>query len=101
MSITGYFPTSGPGGTVVDIKGVGFTPAATVKFNGTPATTVTYISAGEVKATVPAGATTGPITIATAAGTVRGRGNYTITTSTAIPGRRPIATLAITTPLAA
>ena len=72
-----------------------------MKFNGTPATTVTYISAGEVKATVPAGATTGPITIATAAGTVRGRGNYTITTSTAIPGRRPIATLAITTPLAA
>jgi hypothetical protein len=101
LSITGYSPTSGPVGTVVDIKGIGFTPDATVKFNGTTTATVTYIGPGEVKATVPTGASTGPITLTTAAGTVQARSKYTLTTANTISGARPIATLAITTPLAA
>jgi hypothetical protein len=101
LSITGYSPTGGPVGTVVDIKGIGFTAGSTVKFNGTPATTITYLGPGEVKATVPAGATTGPITLTTGAGTIRGRDSYTITTTTTTSGTRPIPSLAITTPLPA
>ena len=54
LSITSLSPTSGPFGTVVAIRGIGFTPGSTVKFNGTAAT-VTYVSSGEVKATVPVG----------------------------------------------
>ena len=89
LSITAFTPASGPAGTVVDIKGVGFTSTSTVKFNGTNATT-TYIGPGEVKATVPTGASTGPIWLTTTTGTVQTRTKYTLTT-----------TLAITTPLAA
>jgi hypothetical protein len=79
-SITGLSPTSGPVGTVVDIRGIGFTPGSTVKFNGTAAT-VSYIGSGEVKATVPPGASSGPVTLTTAAGTVRARTSYTVTPS--------------------
>ena len=90
LAIMGFSPASGPVGTIVDIKGIGFTPASTVQFNTIPATTITYIGSGEVKATMPTGASPGPITITTAAGTVRSRGNYTVTTrdeSTLTPAR--------------
>ena len=103
LSITAFSPASGPVGTVVDIKGIGFTPGATVKFNGTPATTVAYIGSGEVKATAPTGATSGQITLTnttTPAGTVTSAKTYAVTTTKTISGTRPIATLAITTPLA-
>jgi hypothetical protein len=82
LSITGFSPGSGPPGTVVDVTGIGFTPGSTVKFNGTTATTVSYLSSGEVKATVPAGATSGPITLTNTSsptGTVRSAGTYTVT----------------------
>jgi hypothetical protein len=67
---------------VVDIHGIGFTPTSTLQFNGTTATTVTYISSSEVKATVPAGATTGPITLTNTSspvGTVGSAKNYSVT----------------------
>jgi hypothetical protein len=80
--------------------GIAFTPTSTVRFNGIPAATITYISADEVEATVPAGATSGPITLTTSAGTVQARGSYTITTTKTSSNTRPTATLAIATPLA-
>jgi hypothetical protein len=67
---------------VVDITGVGFTPGSTVKFNGTATASVSYISSGEVKATVPAGAATGLITLtntSTPMGTVGGAKKYGVT----------------------
>ncbi len=79
LSITTISPTDGPAGTVVDVHGVGFTPASAVQFNLIPATAVTYISPTEVKATAPAGATSGPITLTTTTGTVRSRPNYKLT----------------------
>lgn len=63
LSITGFSPGSGPVGTVVQINGVGFNSHSVVKFNGTQATTVAFVSSTQLKATVPAGATTGPITV--------------------------------------
>ncbi len=79
LSISGFSPATGPAGTVVDIHGIGFTPASTVQFNLIPATSVIFISSTELKATAPAGAGSGRITLATTAGTVQSRTNYTLT----------------------
>lgn len=49
------FPTTGPVGTIVTITGSNFVTGSTVKF-GTANATVEYVSATEIKATVPAGA---------------------------------------------
>lgn len=82
LSITGFSPTSGPATTVVTISGIGFTATSTVKFNGTPASAVVFVSSGELQATVPSGATTGPITVTNTAapvGTVSSAGKFTVT----------------------
>ena len=91
LSITGFTPTSGPAGTIVDIKGIGFTSTSSVKFNGTNATT-TYIGPARLKATVPTGASTGPIWLTTSDGTVKLITKYTLTTTKTTPSTRPIAT---------
>lgn len=51
-------PTQGPaaGGTLVTINGTGFTSTASVSFGSTSAATVTYVSATEISATSPGGA---------------------------------------------
>jgi hypothetical protein len=54
---------------VVRILGQGFTDTSEVFFNGTPAT-VELVYPTYLKATVPSGATTGPITVTTANGTL-------------------------------
>jgi hypothetical protein len=78
LSITGFSPTSGPAGTAVVISGVGFSGAAGVAFNGTPAT-FSVTSATSIRATVPAGATTGRISVTTPAGTVQSQVSFTKT----------------------
>jgi len=49
------FPNTGPVHTIVNITGTNFTPASTVKF-GSAVAAVEYISATQLKATVPAAA---------------------------------------------
>jgi uncharacterized repeat protein (TIGR03803 family) len=56
-------------GSPVEILGQGFTSSTTVSFNGTPATP-TVQSETFLTATVPAGATTGFITVTTSTGTL-------------------------------
>jgi IPT/TIG domain len=63
ISITALNPTNGTVGTPVTITGAGFTPTSKVRFNGVFARTVTYSSSTELQATVPATATTGPVTV--------------------------------------
>src|SRR5215470_1099450 len=53
-------PGSGLVGTVVDLGGVNFTGTTSVTFNGTPAA-FTVTSDSDIRATVPDGATTGPV----------------------------------------
>jgi hypothetical protein len=77
-ALAAFAPTSGPVGTTVDITGANLIGATGVAFNGTPAQ-FTQESASEVVATVPSGATTGPITVATPAGTVTSAGAFTVT----------------------
>jgi hypothetical protein len=66
--ITGFNPDNGGPGTLVTINGASFGGTSAVRFNGIPAT-FTLVSARQVKAVVPSGATTGPITVTTPAGT--------------------------------
>lgn len=62
--ITDFTPTSGPVSTTVTINGRGFLDASAVTFNEKAAQFV-VVESGVVKATVPAGATTGQITVTT------------------------------------
>jgi PKD repeat protein len=76
-TIGSFTPGSGPVGTSVDILGASFTGASSVTFNGTPAS-FTVNSDSELHATVPSGATTGPISVATASGTATSASSFTV-----------------------
>jgi len=57
-------PISGTVGTAVTILGTNLTGASSVSFNGTAAT-FTVVSSSEITTDVPAGATTGFVTVVT------------------------------------
>jgi len=80
VTTQGFSPTVGPVGSKVWLLGTAFsaTPAQdTVKFNGTTATVVDA-SNTQVVAVVPAGATTGTISIATPSGTATTSSTFTV-----------------------
>ncbi len=62
--VSSFTPTSGGIGTLVTISGSGFVNVTGVKFNGV-STTFTVINSGQINANVPAGATTGTISVIT------------------------------------
>jgi hypothetical protein len=64
ISFSPFAPTFGPVGTGVTITGTTFIGATAVSFNGVAAT-FTVSPSGTITTTVPAGATTGPITVTT------------------------------------
>lgn len=66
--ITSVYPASGPANTLVTITGTGFTNGSgtsAVNFNGTASTGFTVVSDTQIKAIVPANATTGVVTVIT------------------------------------
>jgi uncharacterized repeat protein (TIGR01451 family) len=75
-TITGFSPTVAAYGANVVIFGGNFFSPATVKFNGAGAS-ATITSTTELNATVPSGATTGPITVTTALGSFTTSSNFT------------------------
>jgi hypothetical protein len=77
-TISGFAPTSAPVGTSVLINGTNFSGASAVTFNGTSAS-FSVTSATAIQATVPAGATSGPIGVTTPSGTANSAGDFTVT----------------------
>ena len=74
-------PKSGLTGSSVTITGVAFGTSPTVSFNGTPATSVSVNGDGtSITAVVPAGATTGKISVAGSNATASSAYNFFITT---------------------
>ena len=73
--LSSFSPAVGPAGTQVTIRGVNFTAGIPVKFNGTAASSVSLVSSTELAVMVPAGATTGYITV--------GEGSAAVTSETA------------------
>jgi endonuclease G len=75
--ITNLMPTSGSAGDSVVIQGTNFAGASVVWFNGTNAA-FTLNSGNQITATVPAGATTGPISVIAPGGLATSTGNFTV-----------------------
>jgi hypothetical protein len=80
-TLTAFTPAQGAVGTVVTLAGTGFTTGATVAFHGAAAPAVTFVSATQLKATVPPGATSGPISVTTSAGTATSAAAFTVGTA--------------------
>jgi len=84
-AISSFTPTSGPVGTSVTISGSGLSGATGVAFNGTAASSFTVDSDSQLTATVPNGATDGPITVTTSGGNATSAASFDVTASTAAP----------------
>jgi hypothetical protein len=99
-TITNFSPTSGTTGTSVTINGTNFstTPANNVvAFNGTSAT-VTASTTTTITTSVPAAATTGPISVTIGCNTVTSASNFTIssvlpTITNFTPSSGPVSTV--------
>jgi large repetitive protein len=74
-NITSFTPTNSAPGTTVRINGVNFTNASAVSFNGTPVSFVVTNNT-TIGAIVPAGFSTGPISVTTPAGTANSAGLF-------------------------
>jgi hypothetical protein len=80
--ISGFSPATGTNGTLVVIDGNNFTGANAVRFNGTNATTFFVTADTQIQATVPAKATTGPISVTSPLGTGVSATSFIITGGT-------------------
>ena len=82
LSLTAFFPSAGPVGTRITLYGSGFntTPANNiVKINGVAAAVVTS-TANALTLTVPAAATSGPISVSNTSGSVTSAAAFTVGT---------------------
>lgn len=77
-TISGLSPSSGAAGDTVDILGSDLSGATSVGFVGATAT-FTVVSDGDIRATVPGAAASGPITVTTPGGTATSPASFTIT----------------------
>jgi subtilisin-like proprotein convertase family protein len=76
--ITGFTPASGRVGRRVKIFGSHLAGATEVRFNGTNAGAPTTVSTTLIVTTVPLGATTGPISVTTPAGTATSMDSFRV-----------------------
>jgi kumamolisin len=76
-SITGFSPLYGLTNASITISGLAFTNVSSVTFNGSAAS-FGVNSSTQIVATVPATATTGPISVVTASGTATSSSSFTV-----------------------
>jgi len=79
-TVTGFSPTGGCIGTQVTITGTNFTGATQVRFNGVLAA-FTVVNSTTITATVPAGASSGLISVTNASGTGSSANAFTVNTT--------------------
>jgi hypothetical protein len=88
-AIENFSPESGAVGTSVTITGRNFFGVSSVKFNGVSAPFTVNPAGDQISSTVPAGATTGPITVTTVAGTAMSDRNFMVAQSPTITSFTP------------
>ncbi len=88
-TLTSFSPGSGVVGTPVVLTGTNFTGISSVRFNGTVAPGFVVNSATQITATVPAGATSGPISVSNVAGMATSATSFTVLTLVSVVGRTP------------
>lgn len=91
-AIAGFTPDLGSANTSVTITGTNLAGATTVRFNGVT-TTFTQVSATQLTAVVPAGVTSGPISVIAAGGLATSSANFTVTGPQPMPVSLRIAQL--------
>ena len=77
-AVSALYPSGGPAGSRVLLWGNYLLAAKSVAFNGVPAASFQVTSGQSVWATVPEGATSGPVTIATPNGSFTTSGQFTV-----------------------
>ena len=77
-TITSFTPNHGLPGATILITGTSFTNASAVSFNGVPATSFVVTNNTTLSAVVPAGATTGKITVTAPGGTGQSATDFSI-----------------------
>ena len=79
-TISSFSPASGAVGTPVLINGTNLSAVTGVQFNGVNATIWKIVSATQISATVPVGATTGSLRVSTATASATSASAFTVTT---------------------
>jgi hypothetical protein len=82
-TITAFTPTHGKVGSTVSVTGTNFGAGTKVFFNGKQSTNVRVLSENTLEAVVPAGATSGAITVSNAAGSSASSSSFTVDSSSA------------------
>lgn len=98
-TVTGFSPASSATGSTVTISGTNLTCATSVQFNGVEAA-YAVVSGTQIRATVPAVATTGKITVTTPAGSALSTGDFTVPAPTITgfsPASGPVGTTVMIT----
>ena len=88
-TIVSFAPATGYVGSVVMLTGTNFTGVSQVTFHGVAAVSFTVNSATQITATVPAGATTGPVGVTTAVSTATSGSSFTVVPAPAITSFTP------------
>lgn len=87
--VQGFSPPSAQAGTSILITGANFTGVTAVKFNGKDAMAFQVLSAGQLSAMVPLGATTGLVSVTSPAGTGTSNVAFAVLPGT-VPGPRSL-----------
>ena len=80
--INEFTPVSGTAGMTISISGTSLANATVVRFNGVNATFTPPVNGTLIQATVPTGATTGPVSVVTPVGTATSASNFSVCTAT-------------------